>query len=413
MSPAELAHLFSLTNEYRSIKYDLRNMELLMRKLGNPERSFRSVLIAGTNGKGSVASFLAAMRPGAGLYTSPHLDRLNERIRIGGQEISDQDLGEIHAEVARAAEGADLLYPATYFELVTAIAFVYFRGRTDFAVLEVGMGGRLDATNVVRQQVSVITSIGLDHREFLGSTLEEIAGEKAGIIKDREPVVIGSTADFAVVRQRARGRLLRSADAEVEALSLGDGFFELAVRTAAGRHERLRPKIAGRHQVENAVVAVLAAEALGIFPDDIRSGIDSARWPGRIEKVEGAPPILIDGAHNPAAVKTLCAFLGEFHPAGVSMIFACMADKQYVEMLDMLRPHVTTATFTRTGGERAKDPFELQRLWPGSQVAASAADAIALLRKSSRDPILVCGSLYLVGEARHVLGLDPVPATGC
>src|SRR2546421_12890683 len=166
-------------------------MQALAAALGNPERAFRSILIAGTNGKGSVASLLSSMMPDAGLYTSPHLVRLNERIRIGEREISDEDLKQVFEAVKTAAStAADLLYPPTYFEIITAMAFLYFRDRVKFAVLEVGLGGRLDATNIVRQEVSVITSIGLDHQEYLGTTMEAIAAEKAGIIKDDEPVVM-------------------------------------------------------------------------------------------------------------------------------------------------------------------------------------------------------------------------------
>src|SRR5215813_11084308 len=191
VTPNDLSYLYSLTNEYRSIRYDLQNMRALAAELGNPQQTFGSVLIAGTNGKGSVAKLLSSMMPEAGLYTSPHLVRLNERIRIGEREISDQELKETFEAVKHAAVTAtDLLYSPTYFEMVTAMAFLYFRGRVKFAILEVGLGGRLDATNIVQQDVSVITSIGIDHQEFLGSTIDEIAAEKAGIIKDREPVVV-------------------------------------------------------------------------------------------------------------------------------------------------------------------------------------------------------------------------------
>src|SRR5437016_1104672 len=163
-------------------------MQALAAALGNPEKTFRSVLIAGTNGKGSVAKLLSAMMPAAGLYTSPHLVRLNERIRIGDNEISDDDLKNVFEVVKQAVSTApDLLYPPTYFEIVTAMAFVYFRDRVKFAILEVGLGGRLDATNIVEQDISIITSIGLDHQQFLGTRIDEIAAEKAGIIKSKEP----------------------------------------------------------------------------------------------------------------------------------------------------------------------------------------------------------------------------------
>src|SRR4051812_21729318 len=190
-------------------------MQALASALGNPQHAFRSVLIAGTNGKGSVAAFLSAMKPEAGLYISPHLVRLNERIRIGTHEISDEDLKTVFEAVKSAVSAArDLLYPPTYFEFVTAMAFLYFRDRVKFAILEVGLGGRLDATNVVNQDVSVITSIGFDHEEYLGSTIEAIAAEKAGIIKDRGPVVIGPASDLQPIRDKAVGRLVRAGEIE-------------------------------------------------------------------------------------------------------------------------------------------------------------------------------------------------------
>ena len=207
MTPEDLTYLYSQTNEYRSIKYDLRNMQALAAALGNPQQTFGCVLIAGTNGKGSVARLLSAMMPEAGLYTSPHLARLNERIRIGENEISDEDLKNVFGEVkSTAASAKDLLYPPTYFEIVTAMAFVHFRDRVKFAVLEVGLGGRLDATNIVNQDVSVITSIGFDHQEYLGSSIEAIAAEKAGIIKGSEPVIIGPAADLPPIRDKAGSR---------------------------------------------------------------------------------------------------------------------------------------------------------------------------------------------------------------
>src|SRR6186997_968632 len=204
MTPADIAHLFALTNEYRSIKYDLRNVQILLERLGNPHHSFHSVLVAGTNGKGSVVAMLSAMMPEAGVYISPHLQRLNERFRIGPVEISDEDLSSVYATVAAAAgDVSRFLYPPTYFEMTTAMAFTYFRDRVQFAILEVGLGGRLDATNIVRQDVSVITSIGLDHQAFLGNTLEQIAAEKAGIIKSTEPVVVGPEAEYDAIREHA------------------------------------------------------------------------------------------------------------------------------------------------------------------------------------------------------------------
>src|SRR3989454_9298281 len=358
MSPSDLTYLYSLANEYRSIRYDLRNMQALATALGNPQRAFRSVLIAGTNGKGSVAKLLSAMMPDAGLYTSPHLVRLNERIQIGEREISDDDLNEVFDAVKRAASTAEnLLYPPTYFELVTAMAFLYFRDRVKFAILEVGLGGRLDATNIVEQDVSVITSIAMDHQQFLGDTLDAIAAEKAGIIKSGEPVIIGPSADLPVIRERAGNRLMRGAD--------------------LGQYADLRPRLLGRHQLENIAVAIRAAECLGISEENIVLGVNTTTWPGRLERFGR---FLLDGAHNVAAAGALAAFLGEFHPGGVWVIFGAMADKQFEEMIGILRPHARQFIFTRPKSSRAKHPAELQRLVEGSHAEETGAGAIRYAR---------------------------------
>jgi dihydrofolate synthase / folylpolyglutamate synthase len=383
VTSADISYLYSLTNEYRSIRYDLRNVQALAAALGNPQRAFRSVLIAGTNGKGSVASVLSAMIPKAGLYTSPHLVRLNERIRIGEREISDEDLNDAFTAVKYAASTAeDLLYPPTYFEILTAMAFLYFRDRVELAILEVGLGGRLDATNIVAQDVSVITSIGLDHQQFLGTTIQAIASEKAGIIKSREPVIIGPSADLPVIREKAGNRLMHGAD--------------------LGQYPDIRPRLLGRHQLENIAVAIRAAECLEISKEDIVRGVNTAGWPGRLERLGR---FLLDGAHNVAAVKALAAFLQEFHPEGVWIIFGAMADKQFEEMIGILKPHAKQFIFTKTQSSRAKDPVELQKLVPGSRVEESVAGAIEYARISAPPhmTILICGSLYLVGEARAML----------
>jgi dihydrofolate synthase/folylpolyglutamate synthase len=385
VTPVDLSYLYSLTNEYRSIRYDLRNMRALAAALGNPQGSFGSVLIAGTNGKGSVAKLLSSMLPEAGLYTSPHLVRLNERIRIGNREIPDEDLKEVFEAVKRAASTAkDLLYPPTYFEIVTAMAFLYFRDRVKFAVLEVGLGGRLDATNIVEQDVSIITSVGLDHQEFLGDTIEKIAAEKAGIIKGREPVVVGPTADLPVIREKAGIRLVVADPADLV------------------KYPDLHPQLAGEHQKENIAVAVRAAECLGIPKSEIVSGVNVTTWPGRLEKIGR---FLLDGAHNVPAVKALAAYLKKAYPEGVWIVFGTMADKQYEEMLSILKPHALHFIFTKLQSSRAKDPEDLRALVPGSEAAASVTEAVkrALENAPPDATILICGSLYLIGEARPLL----------
>jgi dihydrofolate synthase / folylpolyglutamate synthase len=406
MTSISLDHLFSLTNEYRSIKYDLRNMQLLMDHLDNPQRSFRSILIAGTNGKGSVAALLAAMMPGAGLYTSPHLVRLNERIQIGNREISDTDLQAVYDQVSHAISGAkNLAYPPTYFEFVTAMAFTYFRNRTEFAVLEVGLGGRLDATNIVRQEASVITSIGFDHQEFLGNTLDLIATEKAGIIKSNEPVVIGPEAELDPICQQAGERLFRTKHIQRNASPLGGGRFELDVVTPIRQYKGLRPQLAGRHQLDNVVVAIRAAECVKVPKDRIEHGVNTAVWPGRLETIPGQPSFLLDGAHNDMAAAVLAEFLKEFYPGGVRMIFGCMRDKNYEEMLNLLRPHVREIIFTKASSPRFIEPSTLLQVVPDARVVPSLPDAIHYARDTAvpEETVLACGSLYLIGEARVLL----------
>jgi dihydrofolate synthase/folylpolyglutamate synthase len=399
MTPDDLTYLYSLINEYRSMRYDLHNMRLLAEALGNPQDTFRSVLIAGTNGKGSVARVLSAMVPEAGLYTSPHLTRLNERIRIGDAEIGDDDLKEVFEQVKRAGEG-------TYFEMVTAMAFLYFRDRAvPFAVLEVGLGGRLDATNIVKQDVSVITSIGFDHQVHLGATLEEIAGEKAGIIKGVEPVIVGPGVDFACIRKRAGLKLFTTGNLDRSVRDLGRGYFEVDLTTPIRRYAGLRPKLAGRHQIDNLIVAIRAAECLGIPKADIERGANTATWPGRLERFDGRPSFLLDGAHNITAAETLAAFLREFYPQGVWMIFGAMADKQYGEMIGVLKPHARRIIFTRAQSPRAKDPAALQEFHPDSHIEPTVEQAIGYARAHAPagETVLICGSLYVIGEARGVL----------
>jgi len=406
MSSLSLDHLFSLTNEYRSIKYDLRNMQLLMEHLDNPQRTFRSILVAGTNGKGSVASLLAAMMRGAGLYTSPHLVKLNERIRIGNQEISDADLQTVYEQVYRvASEAKNLVYPPTYFELVTAMAFMYFKGRTNFAILEVGLGGRLDATNVVRQDASVITSIGFDHQEFLGNTLDQIATEKAGIIKGHEPVIIGPEAELDPICQQAGEHLFRTKHFHRSEKVIGGGRYEMDVVTPIRQYKGLKPLLAGRHQLDNVVVAIRAAECLKVPKERIEHGVNTAVWPGRLETIPGQPSFLLDGAHNEMACGVLAEFLKEFYPGGVRMIFGCMRDKKYEEMLTLLRPHAREMMLTKGSSARFIEPSELLALVPDAHAEPVLGEAIAYARAkaSPEETILVCGSLYLIGEARVLL----------
>ena len=414
MRTEDIERLFSRTNEYRALRYDLVNTRTLLGRLGRPEESLQSALVAGTNGKGAVARWLSAMVPECGLYTSPHLSRLNERITIDGAELSDSDLDRVFQAVEAAVvdAGTDLLYSPTFFERTTAMAFSYFSGRVSRAVLEVGMGGRLDSTNVVDQDVSVITTIGLDHEEHLGSSLDGIAQEKAGIIKANEPVVVGrDVAAHTAIASRAGERLIdASSDVDSRLRHLGQGLFEVDIQTPVRSYRGLRPRLAGRHQIDNLSVAIRAAECLEaagwpIDGESIENGANSAIWPGRLERVAGRPSFLLDGCHNLSAAASVSAFLEEFHPEGVWLIFGAMEEKDYAGMLRLLAPHLRGCIFTRPDNSRAVDVGKLSGLVSGALEATDIETAIELARarSSEEDTVLVAGSLYLVGEARSRL----------
>jgi len=232
--------------------------------------------------------------------------------------------------------------------------------------------------------VSVITSIGLDHQEFLGNTIEAIAAEKAGIIKDAEPVVVGPSADLQPIREKAGPRLIRAADLDF------------------ARYPDVRPRLLGRHQADNIAVAIRAAECLGMDRAEIVRGVNSATWPGRLERIGR---FLLDGAHNVDGARALARFLGEFHPEGVWIIFGAMADKQYEEMIEILKPHARQFVFTKPQNSRSKDPEDLRALVPDSQARSTSEDAIEYAKNSAAEgsTILICGSLYLIGEVRSML----------
>ena len=379
--------------------------------MGNPHHSFRSALIAGTNGKGAVARWLADMIPGAGLFLSPHLVRLNERFSIGGREIDDRELQSVYDDVRRAITDVEphLLYPPTYFERVTAMAFQFFRGKVDYAVVEVGLGGRLDATNILDQDVSVITSIGYDHQEYLGATLDEIAREKAGIIKDSEPVIIGKGCDFDSIKDQAADRLIDAGLLRPELGIRGDGFFDVNLETSRRTYKNLRPRLAGRHQVDNLAVAVTAAEALEacgwpIDSDSICRSINNVEWPGRLEVFPGKPSFIVDGCHNVDAARAVALYVEENHPEGVTLIFGAMAEKDYRGMLDILGAHSKHVILTRPSNDRAVSPLELREHLASAMCIGDLPSAVDFVRTNLREEaVLIAGSLYLAGEARSIL----------
>jgi len=421
--------------ESLGIQPGLERITALLARLGNPQRDFPSVLVAGTNGKGSVAAFLASILREAGwvagVYTSPHLVRFEERIRIGGDPLPAADLAALTRDVAGGVEahrrgGGD---PPTYFEATTALAFVHFsRRRVPIAVLEVGMGGRYDATNVVTPLACVITPVSLDHTRWLGRTVAEIAFQKAGILKPGVPAAVSrqEPAALEVIRgeaARVEAPLLETAECDV---TRGGSFDppRFSLRTLSGAsYTDLAPSLRGDHQIENATLAVLVAESLrrhgfsGIDADAVARGLRTAVWPGRLELLPApagshGPDLLLDGAHNPAGCAILAAYVSQYQarrPRRV-LLFAAMKDKPAAEMLGILKPVVDEAIVTSLPVARGTLPADLLRLASAMGLLATGeADPGRALERASRRAgpgglLVVSGSLYLVGDIMNRLG---------
>lgn len=410
-------------------KFNLENITAMMERLGRPDRAYPKVHIAGTNGKGSTAAFVESILRDAGfctgLNTSPHLERINERIRINGEEIRDELFAETFTRIRAVieellAEGKLRAHP-TYFECVTALAFEAFaRERVEFAVIEVGLGGRLDATNIITPVVSVITRIDFDHENFLGHSLAEIAGEKAGILKYGVPCVSAPQLPEAREILRARAKELHCTLLEteegfrVEQESMEDGCVRATVtETATGTTFALSPRLPGRFQLQNALSAVAAARLLQgkhfrISNKNVERGIANAVWPGRLEKLQSRPDIYLDGAHNPGAARELAHFLEEnFGGRRIILIYGAMRDKAVDEVTGFLFPLASEVIFTQPGNPRAVSATQLAEI-AGHHAAhffvissAEAALDAAIVKARPEDAIFITGSLYLVGQLRH------------
>lgn len=421
---AWLAHL-----EQFGIKLGLDTIGRLADSLGRPDRACPVLHIAGTNGKGSVAAMTARALQAAGhrtgLYTSPHLIRLEERFLIDGVAIPapalDQALTEVRDAVARVTSAGALDTLPTYFEATTAAAFLVFRDAgVDAAVIEVGLGGRFDATNIVTPLATAITSIDLDHQAQLGDSLAAIAAEKAGTIKDGVPVVVGRLAGEAreVVDRVAAAHGAPVVDAHagtrVDARS-NRGRYRVAIETSAGRYGPLDLALAGRHQVDNAVVAVrlletAAARGLGVGQAAIEAGLSGARWPARLQMVTTAGGrVLVDGAHNPAGARALASYLGEAFPGGLPIVFGAMRDKDVAQMVLPLAPFARPLVATRAPGARAAEAADIAAAAlaaaPRLPVIVEADLGLALDRAWHEAPeIAVAGSLHLAGAVLARLG---------
>jgi dihydrofolate synthase / folylpolyglutamate synthase len=406
--PASVQYLYSLGNEVKSIKLGLERIQTVLERLGNPERHCPIVHVAGTNGKGSVCAMIDSTFRHAGyrtgFYTSPHLVSPTERIRIDGEPVSEAEFARAFAVVHEASEGLDC-HP-TYFETVTAMAFVLFRdANVDRVVLEVGLGGRLDATNVVDPELSVITPVDMDHQQYLGDTLEAIAREKAGIIKPGRPVVLG--LQHAEVKHVFVSEQLEDvATWSVTGLELRpDG---CSYRASKGEVKMtIRCGLAGAHQVGNSLTAAVALHRLGMDVQVIEEGIAKASWPGRLEIIRREPLMYLDGAHNIAAAKRLREFI-ERHFKGreVWMVFGVMRDKDVREITEELFPAASRLIVTAVAQQRALEPEAIAEMAGRGDVVVthSVREALEALKNAPKDAVIfITGSLFVVGEARPLL----------
>ena len=415
--PDSVRYLYALGNEHHSIKLGLERMQTVLDELGRPERAFRSVHVAGTNGKGSTCAMIeSALRASGlrtGIYVSPHLVQPTERIRVSGVAVEEEEFTSafevVHAVCERLQKSGHIDMHTTYFETLTLMGFLLFRSAgVQTAVLEVGMGGRLDATNVVDPALSVITPIDFDHEKYLGTTIPQIAAEKAGIIKPGRPVVVSAQRPeaFEVCEAQAEAegsRLIDACEFEVKDLEL----------TPDGSRFRIHKNeidlaLIGRHQVQNAQTAVAALETLGVEPRAVERGLAAARWPGRLEFIRRNPDILLDGAHNPAGAAALAAYLQQFQQGRrIHMIFSAMHDKDLHALGSMLFPYASRLVFTAPDNSRAWPPEEMREVTHqlDAGVAPTPREALELVlaEASAGDLILVTGSLYLVGEVRGLL----------
>jgi len=409
------------------VKFGLDNVRAVLTAFGDPHLAYPSVLVAGTNGKGSVCAMLAQVLSGhglrTGLYTSPHLVSVEERIRIGSTPISRRDfcrlLSRLKAAIIELIASGRLGSPPTYFETLTVLALLYFRERrVDIAVLEVGMGGRLDATNVVTPLVSVITTVGRDHQEFLGPTLAEIAFEKAGIIKPGVPIISGLDQGTArrVIERRARelGAPMRGVfdgPGALHAQKRRDGF--QFVFCLEGQEFVFSPKLPGEHQGRNAAVAIAAAVELSrrwrpLQKRRIIQGIREARWEGRLESVGRRPRVVLDGAHNEPGARVVAAYARDFLRRPLTLIFAIMKDKDIRRVSSILFPLAETVILTSLPLRRAASPEMIFSKAPGRQkkmflepdLKRAVQKAIELTPHGGS--VLITGSLFLVGEVKRL-----------
>jgi dihydrofolate synthase / folylpolyglutamate synthase len=394
--PDSVRFLYALGNEIKTAKLGLDRIRAVLAALDNPQNAFRSIHVAGTNGKGSTCAMIeAGLRASGirtGLFTSPHLIEPTERIAIDGMPVTPRQFERAFDAVHKVAGEP---HP-TYFETVTAMGFWLFRElRVQIAVVETGLGGRLDATNILNPALTVITPIDFDHEAYLGGTIEAIAAEKAGILKPGVPVI------FARQRPEAQAVLdQRAAELHIPVKRTSE--FEirnLQVSARGSEFSGIKCPLAGEHQIENAIAAALALESLGVSP----KGIEQTIWPGRLEQISPNPDIILDGAHNPAGARALARYLERFYAGRkIWMIFGAMRDKAVDEIAGILFPLASELVLTAPQNPRALRPEALREFAGRGRVAPDILTALELVRAgvSEDDAVIITGSLFLVGEAR-------------
>ena len=431
MTPVE--RLFAL--EHFGIKLGLAAMHTLLTELGQPHRAWPSLHIAGTNGKGSVSAMTSAALTGAGLrvgrYTSPHLFRVEERIALDGDAVSEAVLAAALGRVFGAADAlmarGELAEMPTFFEVSTAAAFVIFTGaQVDVAVVEVGLGGRFDATNVITPVAAAITTIDFDHERHLGTTIAAIAREKAGIAKAGVPLVVGDVPDDALhviegIARHAGAPVTRARhEAAVEAV-LDEGHARLTVRTPVGQYGPVRLGLAGAHQAGNALVAIRLLEAFAAVTgtrvpgEAVAGALADVRWPARLEWLRhpaSGARVLVDAAHNPASARALADYLEQTGTSGLTLVTSVMADKNVAGVVGPLLPFVGRVVVTAAHSPRATAPAvlaaQVAALGPADLVVEIVAEPERAVARALAlpAPVLLTGSIYLVGPLRAALVAD-------
>jgi dihydrofolate synthase / folylpolyglutamate synthase len=418
-------YLNELGHEVLAAKFNLENIKILLERLDNPEQAYPSIIVAGTNGKGSVSAMLESVLREAGyrsaLYTSPHLIRLEERIKIRGEEITQKDFAGIASLIREVSETLvaekKLATVPTFFEQVTAIALMHFKEkRAELAVLEVGLGGRLDATNAVPRMVSVVTAIDFDHQNILGHDIKQISAEKSAVIIEGVSAVIGRQyyADaYEVLTRRSMSvgvePVFVNEPTDVSLTEYGLPVFDYESRHT--RYQQISSGLCGRHQAENAATAIEAAEAISqkgfaISREAIIRGLRTVEWEGRLELIEGNPAFLLDGAHNPSGAKVLGSFLKEFWNRHLTLIFGAMSDKDIQGIAEELFPLAQVVIFTKVEDERAAsmDKMDAAIWFTNGEIFSTFSVEQAISTALEHTPpgglICVAGSLYLVGAVK-------------